>query len=60
MINFPHSTFTWKTHPWMPHPYYPYNGGFVGSHGQVYHVRFNIDAKCDVRDEATDKAAELF
>ena len=60
MINFPHSTFTWKTNPWKLHPYYRYDGGFVGTHGQVYQVRFNIDAKCDVLDEATGKVAELF
>ena len=60
MINFPASTFTWKAHPREPHPYYRYDGGFVGEYGAVYHVRFNIESKCDVRDEATGHAAELF
>lgn len=60
MINFPQSTFTWKAHPRKPHPYYRYDGGFVGKYGQVYQVRFNIDAKCNIRDEATDQVAELF
>ena len=60
MINFPCSTFTWKAHPWAPDPYYRYAGGFVGKPGQVYHVRFNIQAKCEVRDEASGHVAELF
>jgi len=60
MINFPHSTFTWKNHPWKPDPYYRYAGGFVGKVGQVYHVRFNLEAKCEVRDEASSHVTELF
>lgn len=60
MVNFPHSTFTWKTHPWVPDPYYRYAGGFVGKAGQVYQVRFNLEAKCEVRDEASGYVAELF
>ena len=42
MINFPRSTFTWKSHPWHPDPYYKWAGGFVGTPGQVYHVRFSL------------------
>ena len=60
MINFHHSTFTWKTRPWSPDPNYRYAGGFVGELGQVYHVRFNIEARCEVRDESTGHQAELF
>ena len=59
MINFPHSAFTWKSYPNEPHPYYR-RTGFVGTYGQVHHVRFNIDAKCDVHEAATGKVAELF
>ena len=33
---------TWKALPREPDPYYKYAGGFVGTFGQVYHVRFNI------------------
>ncbi len=60
MINFPRSTFTWKSHPWYPDPYYRYTGGFVGQPGQVYHVRFNIEASCTIQDEATGQRSELF
>jgi hypothetical protein len=60
VINFPRSTFTWKSHPWRRDPYYRYMGGFVGQPGQVYHVRFNLEASCTVRDDATGQATELF
>lgn len=60
MINFPRSTFTWKSHPWYPDPYYRYTGGFVGQPGQVYQVRFNIEASCTIQDEATGQRSELF
>ena len=60
MINFPHSTFTWKAPAWTPDPFYKYAGGFVGRPGQAYHVRFNLEAKCEVRDETSGHVAELF
>jgi len=60
MINFPRSTFTWKSHPWTPDPHYKWAGGFVGEPGQVYHVRFNLEARCEIRDEASGRVAELF
>ena len=60
MINFPHSTFTWKSKPWEPDPYYKYAGGFVGKPGQVYHVRFNLESRCEISDEKTGNTAELF
>jgi hypothetical protein len=60
MINFPRSTFTWKSNPWHPDPYYRYTGGFVGQPGQSYHVRFNLEASCTIRDDATGKSTELF
>ena len=60
MLNFPRSTFTWKSHPWQPDPYYKYAGGYVGEPGQVRHVRFNLEAKCDIRVEATGQVTELF
>lgn len=49
MIDFSRSTFTWQSHPWAPDPYYRWAGGFVGEPGQVYHVRFTLDAACRVR-----------
>ena len=60
MIDFPRSSFTWQTHPRVADPYYRYAGGFVGQLGQVYHVRFNIEAKCELRDDATGHITELF
>ena len=63
MIHFPHSTFTWKNNHWKPDPYYRYAGGFVGKPGQVYQVRFNIEACCRVRPDrlTTDnRETELF
>ena len=60
MINFPRSTFTWKSHPWEPDPHYKWKGGFVGQHGEFYHVRFNLEARCEVAEDATGKTAECF
>ncbi len=60
MIDFSRSTFTWKNHPWQPDPHYKYAGGFVGVPGQVYHVRFNLEAACRVRDESTGTVSEMF
>ena len=53
MVNFPRSTFTWKAHPWKPDPHYRWSGGFVGEYGQFYHVRFNLEARCEVTEEAS-------
>jgi len=60
MIDFPRSTFAWKARPFQPDPYYRWAGGFVGTAGQVYQVRFNLEAACQVRDEASGYVAELF
>ena len=60
MINFSRSTFTWKSHPWLPDAHYRYAGGFVGKPGQVYQVRFNLEASCRVQHEASGHVAELF
>lgn len=60
MINFPHSTFTWKSHPWWPDEYYRYTGGFVGTPGQFYQVRFNVEASCTIRNDATGQTTEIF
>ncbi len=61
MINFIGSTFTWKSHPWTPDPYYKWAGGFVGKTGQIYHVRFNLEGRCHIRDpSAAGEGTELF
>ena len=60
MIDFSRSTFTWKSHPWQPDPYYRYTGGFVGEPGQVYHVRYNLEAHCEIRNSDGKAVSELF
>ena len=60
MIDFPRSTFTWKAHPRQPDAYFRYAGGFVGQLGQAYHVRFNIEAACVIRDDASGHSTDLF
>jgi hypothetical protein len=60
MINFPRSSFTWKAHPWQADPYYKWTGGFVGEHGQAYHVRFTLESRCLLRDRAGNELADLF
>lgn len=60
MLNFSRSTFTWKSHPWQPDPHYKWAGGFVGQPGEVYHVRFNLEARCHITEEASGQSAELF
>ena len=60
MIDFPRSLFTRKSQPWYPHRYYRYHGGFVGTPGQAYHVRFTLEAACTVKHHASGTTAELF
>jgi hypothetical protein len=60
MYDFPRSTFTWRSHPWTGDPYYRYPGGFVGQPGDAYHVRFNLEAACTIRNDATGQVTELF
>lgn len=60
MIDFSRSTFTWKSFPWAPDPYYKYAGGYVGEPGAVHHVRFNLEAQCRIRDEASGNVMEIF
>lgn len=60
MLDFRRSTFTWKSNPWQPDGYYKYPGGFVGTPGQVYQVRFNLEATCTIRDQRSGQQTELF
>lgn len=60
MINFPRSTFTWKSKPWQTDRHYRYLGGFVGHPGQAYHVRFNLEAACTIHEASTGQTTELF
>ena len=60
MIDFSRSTFTWKSHPWTPDPHYRWQGGFVGEPGQVYHVRFTLEARCALQHPDRAEPLELF
>lgn len=60
MIDFSRSTFTWHSLPWTPDPYYRWTGGFVGEPGQAYHVRFGLEASCEVRDESSGHVRRMF
>jgi hypothetical protein len=60
MIDFHRSQFAWKSRPWLPDEYYRYTGGFVGTPGEVYHVRFKLDAMCVIEDERSQQKTELF
>ena len=60
MIAFHRSSFHWKSRPWQPDPVYKYTGGFVGEPGQVYQVRFHLEAACIVEDLATGHQTDLY
>ncbi len=60
MIDFHRSHFMWKSRPSHPDEFYRYPGGFVGKPGQVYHVRFKLDAMSTIHDDATGRATEIF
>lgn len=60
MIDFPRSTFTWKSYPHQPDPHYKYAGGYVSRPGQTRHVRFNLEARCEIEDGETGQVAEMF
>ena len=38
----------------QPDPFYKYPGGFVGKTGDAYHVRFDLDCVCRIREENRD------
>ena len=60
MINFHASSFTWESRPHEPDPFYKYVGGFVGEDGYVYHVRFNLQSACRIREPGASGGLELF
>ncbi len=60
MIDFERSHFTWKHRPWTHDPHYRYAGGFVGEEGQSYHVRFRLEAGCEILDPAAGKVTRLY
>ena len=60
MINFQASMLTWKNAIHPRDTYYKYDGGFVGSPGDIYHVRFNTQSSCVVRDPSNGTYTEIF
>ena len=60
MMDFSRSSFIWKGHPFQPDPYYKYPGGFVGEPGDVYHVRFNLEARAAVRHLGSGASTKIF
>ena len=60
MIDFERSLFTWKHRPWTHDPHYRWAGGFVGEEGQSYHVRFRLEAACEILDPATGEVTRLY
>lgn len=60
MIDFERSHFTWKHRPWTHDPHYRWAGGFVGEEGQSYHVRFRLEAGCEIFDPAAGKVTRLY
>ena len=60
MIDFERSHFTWKHRPWTRDPHYRWAGGFVGEEGQSYHVRFRLEAACEILDPATGEVTRLY
>lgn len=60
MIDFERSLFTWKHRPWTRDPHYRWAGGFVGEEGQSYHVRFRLEAACEILDPGTGEVTRLY
>ncbi len=60
MIDFSRSSFTWKHVPWRHDEHYKYAGGFVGEEGQIYHVRFNLEAMCEITENASGKKTPVY
>ena len=60
MINFQASMLTWENKIYHRDSYYKYDGGFVGSPGDIYHVRFNTQSSCVVRDPTNGADTEIF
>tara|TARA_B100000686_G_scaffold258428_1_gene270711 strand:- start:16095 stop:16967 length:873 start_codon:yes stop_codon:yes gene_type:complete len=60
LINYSSSTFTWKSKSFKEDAYYKYPGGFVGSLGEKYHVRFNTQSSFIILDEKSKKYDEVF
>jgi len=60
MIDFNRSFITWTIEWAEPDPVYAYAGGFVGEPGEVTTSRLQIDAGCEIVDEARGTAGTIY
>ena len=60
MIDFNRSFITWTIDWAEPDPVYAYPGGFVGEPGEATTSRVQIDASCEIVDEARGEACTLY
>ncbi len=59
MIDFNRSFVTWTIDWSEPDPTYKYPGGFVGEPGEATTSRLQVDASCEIRDEARSAVCTL-
>ena len=60
MIDFNRSFITWTINWAEPDPVYAYPGGFVGDPGEATTSRIQIDAGCEIVDEARGTACTIY
>ena len=60
MIDFNRSFITWTIEWAEPDPVYAYPGGFVGEPGEATTSRVQIDAGCEIVDEARGTACTIY
>ena len=60
MIDFNRSFITWTIEWAEPDPVYAYAGGFVGEPGEATTSRLQIDAGCEIVDEARGTACTIY
>ena len=60
MIDFNRSFITWTIDWAEPDPVYAYPGGFVGEPGEATTSRVQIDAACEIVDEARGETCTLY
>ena len=60
MIDFNRSFITWTIEWAEPDPVYAYPGGFVGEPGEATTSRIQIDAGCEIVDEARGTACTIY
>ena len=60
MIDFSRSLITWTIDWAEPDPVYAFPGGFVGEPGEATTSRLQIDASCEIVDEARGVACTIY